>query len=71
MCVLYIVLIQINLFIYRIVSGKRIIIFIHDHVFHSGVGYFDACFLKPQYRDYYNRSAKIKLCHAILSKEKY
>ena len=49
----------VNLFIYRIVSGKRIIIFIHDHVFHSGVGYFDACFLKPQYRDYYNRSAKI------------
>lgn len=49
----------VNLFIYRIVSGKKIIIFIHDHVFHSGVGYFDACFLKLQYRDYFNRSAKI------------
>lgn len=49
----------VNLFIYHIVSHKRIIPFVHDHRLHSGVGMIDGFFLKANLKYSYRKSAKI------------
>lgn len=49
----------VNMYIYRIIDNRKIVIFIHDHILHSGVGLLDRFLIKKQLTDYYNRSAQI------------